>query len=100
MGWETRGGREYYYRKERDGGRVRSVYLGSNEPARLFAQLDAMDANEREGKRIIARLEREGVLEQDAELDAIGEIVSELAAATLIAYGYHQHKREWRRKRT
>jgi len=100
MGWEDRNGRSYYYRKERAGGRVRSVYVGGGETARLIAQLDAMQGDEREGENTLARIERERVLEQDAELDALGEVISELATATLIAHGYHQHKREWRRRRT
>jgi hypothetical protein len=27
-------------------------------------------------------------------------LIGELATATLIAHGYHQHKRQWRRRRT
>jgi hypothetical protein len=100
MGWEDRNGRSYYYRKERDGGQVRSIYTGRGEMANLIAQFEAMQNDEREEKRLLARMERERVQEQDAELDALGEIIQELAAATLIAHGYHQHKREWRRRRT
>jgi len=99
MGWEDRNGRSYYYRKERDGTRVRSVYVGGGEGAKLIAQIEALESDEREGDRTFARLERERVQGQDTELDALGEIIRELAAATLIAHGYHQHKREWRRRR-
>ncbi len=100
MGWEKRGGREYYYRKERDGSRVRSQYVGGGETARLIAQLDAMKGDELEGERVLARMERERWQEQDAELDALSKIVDEVTAATLIAQGFHRHKRQWRRKRT
>ncbi len=100
MGWEDRNGRSYYYRKERDGSRVKSVYVGRGETAGLIAQFEALQSDEREEKLALARLERERVEEQDTELDALGEIIRELAAATLIAHGYHQHKREWRRRRT
>lgn len=100
MGWEDRNGRSYYYRKERDGARVRSIYVGRGETAGLLAQFEAMQSDEREGKRALALLERERVQEQDAELEALGEIIRELAAATLITHGYHQHKRVWRRRRT
>jgi hypothetical protein len=99
MGWEDRNGRRYYYRKERDGERVRSVYSGRGETANLIAQFEAMQSDKREEQRLLARMERERVQEQDAELDALGELIRELAAATLIAHGYHQHKREWRRRR-
>jgi hypothetical protein len=100
MGWEDRNGISYYYRKERVGGRVRSVYAGRGETANLIAQFEAMQSDEREEKRLLALMERERVQEQDAELDALGDLIGELAAATLIAHGYHQHKREWRRRRT
>ena len=42
MGWERRGSREYYYKKEREGSRVKSVYVGSGEIAhmvRRFSQV-------------------------------------------------------------
>ncbi len=100
MGWETRGGKSYYYRKERDGRRVRSVYLGSGDTARLIAQLDGLQTDEQEEHRAIARIERAQWQAQDAELDALSKIVDEVTAATLIAQGFHQHKRQWRRKRT
>jgi hypothetical protein len=100
MGWETRSGKQYYYRKEREGGRVRSVYVGRGETARLIAQLEAMRSDEREGKHISTRMDREQLQEQDAEFDALSKIVDEVVAATLIAQGFHQHKRQWRRKRT
>jgi hypothetical protein len=41
MGWETRRGRRYYYRKERVNGRVRSIYFGSGGRALLAAHEDA-----------------------------------------------------------
>ncbi len=99
MGWETRGGKSYYYHKERDGASVRSVYVGSNETAQLIAQLDKLQSDEQEGKRALTRIERERWQEQDAELDALSKIVDEVMKATLIAQGFHQHKRQWRRKR-
>ncbi len=99
MAFERRGNHTYYYRKEREGGRVRSVYVGGGETARLIAQLDDLERDEREEKRILARMEREREQERDAELDVLGTLVNEFAAATLITEGYHQHKRQWRRRR-
>jgi hypothetical protein len=100
MGWENRNGKSYYYRKEREGASVRSIYVGSGETSRLIAQLDELQTDEREGKRTLARIEREQRQEQDAELAALSKIVDEVTAATLIAQGFHRHKRQWRRKRT
>jgi hypothetical protein len=100
MGWETRNGRSYYYRKEREGSRVRSVYVGGGETASLIAQLDALQSDEREGKRALARLEREGWQEQEAELDGLTVWLDAVAGGVLLAAGCHTHKRQWRRKRT
>jgi hypothetical protein len=99
MGFETRAGRPYYYRKERRGRRVRSVYVGGGEGAELLAALDAVQQEERAEKRQQARAAREELRAEDAELDALGEIMDELAQATLLAHDCHQHKRQWRRKR-
>jgi hypothetical protein len=40
MGWEQRGNNRYYYRKVRDGSRVKSVHVGRGEIAYMVAQLD------------------------------------------------------------
>jgi hypothetical protein len=50
MGFGTRGNRIYYYKKEREGGRVVSRYMGGGSNARLFAELDRMDAEEKDYK--------------------------------------------------
>lgn len=41
MRWETRNGKPVYYRKVREGGRVRSVYCGSGERGEAAAREDA-----------------------------------------------------------
>ncbi len=100
MGWEARGGKSYYYRKEREaGGRVRSVYVGSGETAGLIAQLDAMREREQEEGRNLTRMERERWQAQEAELDALAEMMDAVATGVLLAAGCHTHKRQWRLKR-
>lgn len=99
MGWEDRNGRSYYYRKEREGARVRSVYVGGGEIAGLLAQLDAMQTDEREDERTLARMERERWQAQEAELAALAEMMDAVATGVLLASGYHTHKRQWRLKR-
>ncbi len=99
MGWEQRGNRSYYYRKERDGARVRSVYLGGGETAVLISRCEAQRRSEKKGKRRRERRERERLREQGAELDRVCEMVETLTAGVLLAAGYHTHKRQWRRKR-
>ena len=41
MGWEQRGHNQYYYKKERDGSRVKSIYVGRGEIAHMVAQLQS-----------------------------------------------------------
>jgi hypothetical protein len=41
VAWERRGGNLYYYRCEREGGRVRKRYIGAGEVAELVAHADA-----------------------------------------------------------
>jgi hypothetical protein len=99
MGWEYRNGKSYYYRKERDGERVRSVYVGSNDTAQLIAQLDELQTEERDGKRIIARIERERWQAQDRELDRVCALIKTFTTGALVAAGFHTHKRQWRRRK-
>ena len=41
MGWEQRGNNQYYYKKEREGSRVKSVYVGRGEIAEMVAQIQS-----------------------------------------------------------
>ena len=99
MALETRKGRLYYYRKEREGSRVRSVYVGSGNIARGCALLDSLGHAEAEEKREARRREREADEIAEAEIAAVGVICETLTTAALLAAGFHTHKREWRRKR-
>ena len=42
MGWETRKGRRYYYRKKRVGGRVRSIYCGARPGPEMCSTTEDM----------------------------------------------------------
>jgi len=98
MGWKQRGGRSYFYRSTRRGGRVVTEYCGPRSPA----EFAAIRAESRRGSQThtaeVWRVER-GALEagsrETAGLCRLIEIVMRLALA---AAGYNQHKRsEWRR---
>jgi len=41
MGWEQRGNNQYYYRKEREGSRVKSVYVGRGEIAHMISEIQS-----------------------------------------------------------
>jgi hypothetical protein len=99
MGWKTINGRRYFYKSEREGGRVKSTYFGSGESGSLMAEWIAVERLEREAEREQLREERE---ESDAEERAISDWfdgVQAVADAGMIAAGFHKHKGQWRRRR-
>jgi hypothetical protein len=98
MGWEQRNGRSYYYRKVRHGCTVQSEYV----PAAIAGYAEYMDTSER-AERDMARAAALAEREQHAAraglvLDTL-RMVRTLLAAHLSAFGYHQHKGTWRKKR-
>lgn len=96
MAWETRRNqRHYYYFKRRWNGQVISEYkgAGSEATACLEAVVRRRSTLERE------RSERQLMLALDAEVLEFTQVVRSLVAATLMAAGYHRHKREWRLQR-
>jgi hypothetical protein len=98
MGWETRGGRQYYYSKRRRGGRVVSRYVPASIAA-LAAQLDTVTQAEREAERVARRSERAELAQlagTGADLETIARALVRLA---LLDAGYHQHKGQWRKRR-
>ena len=99
MGWERRAGKFYYYRKQRRGRRVHSMYVGEGLIGQLCARLD----REREQQRMAARATCKAMREIETSIDrrlrrAEAEILAVLCAA-LHAAGYHKHKGQWRKKR-
>ncbi len=72
MTWLRRNG--YYYRSERDGDTVRSVYVGNGPMAEIFFQLDA----ERHAEEAAQRQER---AEMDAEDAALAVFSHDISAA-------------------
>jgi hypothetical protein len=99
MAWETRRKRSYYYRKERRGARVHSIYTGNGEAARLMSLLDESRSEEEQLKRALAQRERQRLEVEDAEVERACSIIETLTRATLLSAGFHVHKRQWRRKR-
>ena len=99
MGWEQRGNNHYYYRKERDGSRVRSVYVGGGETALLIAQLEVLQREEAQERREGERHELAKHEQQDATIEAASRLIDTIKEAALIAAGFHTHKRQWRKKR-
>ena len=97
MGWETRDrGGSYYYRKEREGERVRSVYVGGGHVAALAAQLDKAERKKKAARRARERRGLRAAGAEDDAFDALAELVGGVTAAHLLAEGFHTHKRQWR----
>jgi hypothetical protein len=92
LAWETRRDRTYYYRKQRIGARVRSIYVGTRESARAMADQDA-------ATRSTARARRQDEDAGDAVMDALEHDIAALLSCTLLAEGYHTHKGTWRLRR-
>ena len=99
MGWETRGNGRYYYRKVRDGGRVRSEYIGAGLVAEALADIDGDARHDAEVQRRARRAEVDAERRTAAALAEVDRMVQTMTAAALIAAGYHTHRRQWRRAR-
>lgn len=99
MGWEQRGNHSYYYRKERDGSRVKSVYVGRGEIARLDAAFTAMRQQDRTIAKANDRAKLATFNQLDADIDALSHLTSSVTQVALIAAGFHEHRRQWRKRR-
>lgn len=98
MAWEQRRAQSYYYAKRREGGRVVSVYYGSGELAQAVAEITAA---QRRSAMLTRTAEQERRTRDDRGRQIVRDVAGELRtvlAAVLVANGYHQHKRQWRRR--
>lgn len=96
MSWETRrNGRRYYYRVRKRDGKLIKEYCGGGLVGILAAEGDAR-------KRAMRQTERQVCEEYSttkAVLVKLNQHSADLVKAALLAAGYHQHRREWRRRR-
>ncbi len=99
MGWERRGNNTYYYRKMRTNGRVRSVYVGQGEIAALASRLDATQREEREAQQVKERQDQRAFDSLHQSIDNLARLSNLLTEAVLLAAGFHQHKRQWRKQK-
>jgi hypothetical protein len=98
MAWEQRGTHSYYYVKRREGGRCVSVYHGAGEVAQALALIDAADRQEAAHARMAEQARRAPVETARTIVRGIAQELRTVTAAVLVANGYHQHKRQWRRR--
>jgi hypothetical protein len=99
MGWEQRGNNSYYYKKEREGSRVRSVYVGRGDVAQMVSKLQSSSAELE--KLMRAKQSIEGIESEtaDAALEPAIDLVRLFTECSLLEAGFHTHHRQWRRKR-
>ena len=96
MGWERRGNNLYYYRKERDGSRVKSTYIGRGELAHLISQFQASSTVV---ERIVRANSDNESKKAEAALELATDLIQLVTSAALLSAGFHTHRRQWRRKR-
>lgn len=99
MAYENRKGHSYFYRKERDGKRVKSRYIGKGELADLLSQFDEFDQEKREYEARKERRERANIEKIDRKLNEIEQRTSDFVENFLINNGFYKTtSREWRVK--
>ncbi|HET8670082.1 MAG TPA: hypothetical protein VFM05_05480 [Candidatus Saccharimonadales bacterium] len=99
MGWEQRGNNSYYYKKERDGSRVKSVYVGRGEIAHMVAQLQSSSPLLERFARTMKSPEVIKAEKAEAAVEQASDLIQLITQGSLLAAGFHTHKRQWRRKR-
>ncbi len=99
MTLEHRDGRLCYYRSVRDGEKVRKVYVGAGEIARISYEGDLLRRTVQEAERQRGKVELERLEALAAPVLELSEAAEVLVRAHLIVAGCHRHKGEWRRAR-
>jgi hypothetical protein len=74
-------------------------YVGPGAAGELAAELDALEREKRLDAAAAWRAEKARLDALDADVAALIRLTDLAAAAALLAAGYRQHKRQWRRKR-
>src|SRR4051812_7407159 len=102
MAFEARSGstRQYYYRSERHGDRVRKVYLGTGPDAQEQDRLVRERRQEREAELSALATQEARFARAEKALRDLLELARALLEATLLAAGYRERRGEWRRPRS
>ncbi len=97
MGVEQRGNSAYYYQKHWRNGTCVSAYVGNGPVAELIALSETLRKAEEHQERAAVKREQQKIEEQAALVLGTEAEIRELVKAVLIANGFHQHKRQWRK---
>ena len=103
MALERRGNGLYFYRKERRGTRVVSIYSGGGDLAQCFYVLDQQRKEEarleKENKKRSFEKEKQSLCEIDSLIESFCHEAKAFEDALFLINGYHVHERQWRKKR-
>jgi hypothetical protein len=96
---EKRDGNLYYYRSVRDGEKVRKVYVGAGDLARIASESDTLRRTGREAQKEREKAELERLDTLAAPVLELSEAAEILAHAHLVAGGYRRYQGHWRLRR-
>ncbi len=99
MGWEQRGIKSYYYKKEREGPRVTSVYVGRGEIAHMVAQIQSSSTVVVKFARKMKSAQAVEGEKAETALDELTDRIRVITHAALLVTGFHTHRRQWRKMR-
>jgi hypothetical protein len=99
MGWEYRDGKQYYYRKRREGDRVISEYVGGSAAGLFVSARDAEDRWQRIQDRAELREQKAATRKLDEQINEAEKLARAMTRAVLLLSGYHAPRRQWRKLR-
>lgn len=98
MGWEKRGGHEYYYTAKKRNGRVVKMYWPGEAGVLLAKHIEQTKQDQAEKQKSMEAIQNH--LDRiDYSLDELAELTKAAVEAVALLNGFHFHKGEWRRKR-
>src|SRR5262245_40882598 len=99
MPWESRGSRRYLYRCRRVNGLPRKLYLGGGAAAEAYEKLLVEERRRHAAERLAWEAAVVPLADADSSLVHLQAAATVLARAALILGGFHEHQREWRRRK-
>jgi hypothetical protein len=96
MAWERRGGRRFFYRSVKRGGKVTKEYYGAGPAAELAAQLVSQARAARAAAAAALQAERQRHERLDRFTNDLDAACRRLTEATLLAAGFRRVNYEWK----
>ncbi len=85
--------------EEREGSKVKSVYVGRCEIAQMVSQIQSSSPLLEKLARSYKSADTVKIQKAEAVLNEVTDLIRLLTEATLLTAGFHTHHRQWRRKR-